>query len=68
MFQLEIAIPFKLKEKRQLNVAFGFDKYPYESTITIKLPPTDKVMMEQKSIPPKKSTSQNQRQLELKQE
>ena len=65
---LEIAIPFKLKEKRQLNVAFGFDKYPYESTITIKLPPTDKVMMGQKSIPPKKSTSQNQRQLELKQE
>ena len=40
--ELEIAIPFSMNEKRELCLRFGYDKYPYESFIVIKLPPTDK--------------------------
>lgn len=42
--ELEIAIPFLMNEKRELCLRFGYDKYPYESFIVIKLPPNDKLI------------------------
>lgn len=42
--ELEIATPFSMKEKRELCLRFGYDTYPYESFIVIKLPPNGKLI------------------------
>lgn len=43
--ELEIQIPFSFKENRRITVDFGYDKYPFDSNIVIKLPPNNYTAM-----------------------
>ena len=39
--ELTVIIPFKIKENRSVKIEFGYSQYPYNSFITIKLPPNN---------------------------